>query len=70
MYRLQLTSKENTHDEVDFEFLGNRQGKPITVQTNLYTNGRGDREQKLVLWFDPTQDFLTYEILWNPNHIV
>ncbi|KAG7547878.1 Concanavalin A-like lectin/glucanase domain superfamily [Arabidopsis suecica] len=65
-----LTSKENTHDELDIEFLGNKEGKPIRVQTNVFTNGKGDREQKLVLWFDPTKDFHTYAILWNPYQIV
>ncbi|XP_010440650.1 PREDICTED: xyloglucan endotransglucosylase/hydrolase protein 2 [Camelina sativa] len=65
-----LTSKGDTHDEVDFEFLGNRQGKPIGIQTNVFTNGQGNREQKFVLWFDPTTSFHTYGILWNPYHIV
>lgn len=53
VYRLQLTSKGNTQDELDFEFLGNKQGKPILLQTYLFTNGKGDREQKIVTWFDP-----------------
>lgn len=65
----QLTSKGNTHDEVDFEFLGNKEGK-LAVQTNVFTNGKGNREQKLALWFDPSKDFHTYAILWNPYQIV
>ncbi|CAN8232374.1 unnamed protein product [Cochlearia groenlandica] len=65
-----LTSKGNTHDEVDFEFLGNREGKPIAMQTNVFVNGRGNREQKFAFWFDPTTSFHTYGILWNPFHIV
>ncbi|ESQ56427.1 hypothetical protein EUTSA_v10026812mg [Eutrema salsugineum] len=65
-----LTSKGNAHDELDFEFLGNRGGKPIAIQTNVFTNGQGNREQKFVLWFDPTTNFHTYGILWNPYHIV
>ncbi|KAG7547876.1 Glycoside hydrolase family 16 [Arabidopsis suecica] len=65
-----LTSKGDTQDEVDFEFLGNIEGKPITLQTNVYTEGRGNREQRFSLWFDPTTDFHTYGILWNPYHIV
>ncbi|CAH8276979.1 unnamed protein product [Arabidopsis lyrata] len=65
-----LTSKGNSQDEVDFEFLGNREGKPITIQTNVFTKGQGNREQRFVLWFDPTEDFHAYGILWNPYHIV
>uniref|UniRef100_A0A0D3BAW2 Xyloglucan endotransglucosylase/hydrolase n=2 Tax=Brassica oleracea var. oleracea TaxID=109376 RepID=A0A0D3BAW2_BRAOL len=65
-----LTSKGDTHDEVDFEFLGNREGKPIQIQTNVFNNGQGNREQKFVLWFDPSTDFHTYGILWNPYQIV
>lgn len=65
-----MTSKGNSQDEVDFEFLGNREGKPITIQTNVFTKGQGNREQRFVLWFDPTEDFHAYGILWNPYHIV
>ncbi|KAK3021636.1 hypothetical protein RJ639_046360 [Escallonia herrerae] len=67
---LQLTSHTGKHDELDFEFLGNREGKPYTLQTNVFSNGRGNREQRLQLWFDPTADFHTYKILWNQHQIV
>lgn len=70
---LQLASGDNggrQHDELDFEFLGNRQGKPITLQTNVFANGIGNREQRTFLWFDPTTDFHDYRILWNSHQVV
>ncbi|XP_031492662.1 xyloglucan endotransglucosylase/hydrolase protein 2-like [Nymphaea colorata] len=65
-----LTSHTNAHDELDFEFLGNLEGKPITLQTNVFVNGKGGREERINLWFDPSQDFHSYKILWNRNLIV
>nr|GLL23776.1 probable xyloglucan endotransglucosylase/hydrolase protein 10 [Ipomoea trifida] len=65
-----LTSDQPNRDELDFEFLGNVAGKPCILQTNVYADGFGDREQRINLWFDPTQDFHTYSILWNLHQIV
>ncbi|XP_062024332.1 xyloglucan endotransglucosylase/hydrolase protein 2-like [Rosa rugosa] len=61
---------DRNQDELDFEFLGNREGKPITLQTNVITNGDNFREQRTLLWFDPTADFHDYKILWNHHQVV
>ncbi|KAE8055676.1 hypothetical protein FH972_012502 [Carpinus fangiana] len=63
---------EKSHDELDFEFLGNIEGKPWRFQTNLYGNGstsRG-REERYRLWFDPTKQFHRYSILWTAKNII
>ncbi|XP_042495267.1 probable xyloglucan endotransglucosylase/hydrolase protein 8 [Macadamia integrifolia] len=57
-------------DELDFEFLGNRTGEPYLIQTNVYKDGVGGREMRHILWFDPTEDFHSYSILWNTHQIV
>ena len=69
-YYGQMSSDGPTHNEFDFEFLGNTTGEPYSVQTNLYINGVGNREQRLKLWFDPTTDFHAYSILWTPRKVL
>ncbi|XAR55431.1 Xyloglucan:xyloglucosyl transferase [Bertholletia excelsa] len=65
-----MSSDGSKHNEFDFEFLGNTTGEPYLVQTNVYVNGVGNREQRLSLWFDPTKDFHSYSILWNRHQVV
>nr|AWA44742.1 Xyloglucan endotransglucosylase/hydrolase [Saccharum spontaneum] len=63
---------EKTHDELDFEFLGNVRGREWRVQTNVYGNGstHAGREERYDLPFDPTDDFHHYSILWTSDRII
>ncbi|KAL8142099.1 hypothetical protein V2J09_015131 [Rumex salicifolius] len=60
------------HDEIDFEFLGNIRGKDWRIQTNIYGNGSTNvgREERYNLWFDPSEEFHQYSILWTEDQII
>ncbi|KAJ7969367.1 Xyloglucan endotransglucosylase/hydrolase [Quillaja saponaria] len=42
-------------------------GQPYILQTNVFTGGKGDREQRR---FDPTKAYHSYSVLWNLYQIV
>ncbi|GMH11048.1 hypothetical protein Nepgr_012889 [Nepenthes gracilis] len=65
-----MSSDGPAHNEFDFEFLGNVTGEPYLLQTNVYVNGVGNREERLNLWFDPTKGFHSYSILWNQRQVL
>ncbi|KAL3699475.1 hypothetical protein R1sor_017497 [Riccia sorocarpa] len=65
-----MRSKYTNWCELDFEFLGNVSGQPYILQTNVFSEGVGNREQRIYFWFDPTADYHEYGILWNHNLIL
>lgn len=63
--------KKPYHDEIDIELLGNETSSCITMQTNIFVNGKGDREMRHNLnWFNPCDDYHEYYILWNSAMVV
>ncbi|KAL9263351.1 Xyloglucan endotransglucosylase/hydrolase protein 2-like protein [Drosera capensis] len=62
---LSTDSSQKVHEELDFEFLGDK-----ILQTNVFADGVGNREQRIRLWFDAAADFHTYTIVRNPYIIV
>ncbi|TVU16847.1 hypothetical protein EJB05_37004, partial [Eragrostis curvula] len=60
----------SSHDEIDFEFIGNEAGKPYTFHTNLYATNVGNKEVEFKPWFDPTAGFHNYTISWSSCMVV
>ncbi|KAM7251599.1 hypothetical protein ACFE04_023482 [Oxalis oulophora] len=71
-YLSNYDSYPHNHDEIDIELLGHDKRNDWVLQTNVYANGsvKTGREEKFYFWFDPTEKFHDYSILWNSHHIV
>ncbi|KAJ1292645.1 hypothetical protein BS78_01G005700 [Paspalum vaginatum] len=63
---------DKTHDELDFEFLGNRRRHEWRLQTNVYGNGSTDRgrEERYLMPFDPTAEARRFSILWSARAVI
>ncbi|OEL32173.1 putative xyloglucan endotransglucosylase/hydrolase protein 30 [Dichanthelium oligosanthes] len=63
---------EKKHDELDFEFLGNRRRHEWRLQTNVYGNGSTDRgrEERYLMPFDPTAEAHRFSILWSSRVVI
>ncbi|KAF9614449.1 hypothetical protein IFM89_018685 [Coptis chinensis] len=65
-----LSSQGPTHDEIDFEFLGNVSGDPYILHTNVFSQGKGNKEQQFYLCFSvddtPIREFKNSESLGVP----
>ncbi|KAJ1377245.1 Xyloglucan endo-transglycosylase, C-terminal [Sesbania bispinosa] len=60
----------NSAGTVTAFYVCNLSGDPYLLSTNVYADGIGGREMQFYLWFDPTEDYHTYSIDWNPERII
>eukprot|EP00270_Netrium_digitus_P018457 TRINITY_DN7028_c0_g1_i2.p1 TRINITY_DN7028_c0_g1~~TRINITY_DN7028_c0_g1_i2.p1 ORF type:complete len:334 (+),score=31.79 TRINITY_DN7028_c0_g1_i2:97-1002(+) len=57
-------------DEIDFELLGAQYPVKYLIHTNYHAGDQGSHEEQFNVWFDPTEDYHNYTIIWNWNSIV
>ncbi|CAG7871208.1 unnamed protein product [Brassica rapa] len=63
-----LMSKSSRNDKLCFQIFGN--GPAYLLNTNIFINGEGDKDQRFHLWFDPTKNYHLYRFLWNQHQLV